>query len=66
MKKTKQVMAIIGIILLVSLYVATLVLAITSNPNSMNLFKASIFSTIVIPVLIWIYTFIYKLIKKDK
>ena len=64
MKKVKQVMAIVGIVLLVGLYVTTLVCAITDNSQSMNMFAASVFATIVIPVLIWAYTFIYKLVSK--
>ena len=64
MKKGKQILAIIGIILLVILYLSTLVCAITDNTGTMKMFKASIFATFVIPVLIWAYTFIYKLTHK--
>lgn len=65
MKKTKQILAIIGIILLVLLYLSTLICAIIDRTETMRLFMASIFATVVIPVLIWAYTFIYRLIKKD-
>ena len=54
MKKGKQILAIIGIILLVVLYLSTLVCAITDNTGTMKMFKASIFATFVIPVLIWL------------
>ena len=64
MKKVKQILAIIGCILLVSMYVVTLVLAVTDDPNTMNAFRASIYCTIIVPVLIWAYGFIYKLLKK--
>lgn len=64
MKKIKQVLAIIGVILLVALYLTTLVFAITDNSGTMDLFFASIVATILIPVLLWAYTFIYHLIKK--
>ena len=63
MKKVKRMLAIIGIILLVSLYVITLVLALTDDPNTMAVFRASLYCTFLIPVLIWAYTFIYKLLK---
>jgi dolichyl-phosphate-mannose--protein O-mannosyl transferase len=68
MKKAKQILAIIGVILLVGLYVTTLVLAITDNSATMNVFFASIVATVMIPVLIWAYTFIYRLVtgKGDK
>ena len=65
MKKTKQVLAIIGIILLVSLYVITLICAITDNTSTMQVFMASVFATVVIPVMIWAYSFIFRLIKKN-
>lgn len=67
MKKTKQILAIIGIILLVGLYIITLIAALTSSKNSGNLFLACIYATVVIPVLIWAYTFLAKLLgNKDK
>lgn len=65
MKKARQILAIIGIILLVGMYVATFVCALSANENFMSMLMASIYATIVIPVLIWAITFIYKLIKKD-
>ena len=65
MKKVKQILAIIGIVLLVSLYVITLVLALTDDPNTMTVSRASLYCTFLIPVLIWAYTFIYKLLKNN-
>ena len=63
MKKAKQILAIIGVILLVALYVTTLIFAITDNTGTMSMFVASVVATVVIPVLIWAYTFIFKLLK---
>lgn len=65
MKKIKQILAMIGIILLVSLYVVTVVLALTDDPHTMNAFRASVYCTFLIPVLIWAYSFIYKLLKNN-
>lgn len=65
MKKVKRILAIIGIVLLVSLYVITIILALTDDPNTMNAFRASVYCTFLIPVLIWAYTFIYKLLKNS-
>ena len=64
MKKAKQILAIIGVILLVALYVTTLIFAITDNTGTMSMFVASVVATVVIPVLIWVCTFIFKLLKK--
>lgn len=65
MKKVRQILAVIGILLLVGLYAATLVLALTDDPNTMSAFRASIYCTVLVPVLIWAYTFIYKLLKDN-
>ena len=64
MKKAKQILAIIGVILLVALYVTTLIFAITDNTGTMSMFGASVVATVVITVLIWAYTFIIRLLKK--
>lgn len=64
MKKVKQILAIAGIVLLVALYLTTLIFAITDNSDTMSMFVASVVATVIIPVLIWSYTFIFKLIKK--
>ncbi len=65
-KKVKQILAIIGIVVLVGLYVSTIVCALSSSDNFMNLLLASVYATVIIPVLIWAYSFIYKLLKKDR
>ena len=65
MKRIKRILAVIGIILLVSLYVITFVLALTDDPNTMNAFRASLYCTFLVPVLIWAYSFIYKLLKNN-
>lgn len=63
MKKTKQILAILTVILLAGLYISSLVLAIIGSPQAMAWLKVSIYCTIVLPVLIWIYTFIYRMLK---
>ncbi|MCD8216558.1 MAG: hypothetical protein LUD01_00665 [Clostridiales bacterium] len=63
MKKVKRIIAMIGVIALLALYVSTIVLAIIGSEQAMNLLKAAIYSTVVLPVLLWTYTFIYKLLK---
>lgn len=64
MKKLKQITALIGVIVLVALYISTLVIAIRGGENSGRLLAASIYATVVLPVLLWAYTFIYKLIQQ--
>ena len=65
MKKLKQITALIGVIALAGLYVSTLVLALIGSEQCINLLKAAVYATIVLPVLLWAYSFIYRLIKKD-
>lgn len=62
---SKQVVAIIGIVLLVLMYVATLIVAVFDSSASGRLFWMCLFSTVAIPLLIWIYTWMYgKLTRK--
>lgn len=64
MKKAKQILAMIGVILLVLLYLSTLVFAMLGK-EFMNWLMAALVTTIMLPVLIWAFGFIYRLIKGD-
>lgn len=64
MKKTKQILAIIGIVLLVSLYLVTLILAILGK-DFFPMFMASLASTFMLPIILWLYTLMHKS-RKDK
>ncbi len=66
MNKVRQILAIIGIVLLAVMYLSTIFFAIFDKSQTMTLFKASIGLTIVIPILIWLYTFFYKIITGHK
>ena len=63
MKKLKQITALIGVIALVGLYVSTLVLALIGSEEAINLLKVAVYATIVLPVLLWAYSFIYRMLK---
>ena len=54
MKKVKSILAIIGILLLVGLYVLTFVLAIVDDTRSFQMLGAALASTVIIPTLIWV------------
>lgn len=64
MKKTQRILSLIGVILLIGLYLVTLLFAILGK-DFFPMFMASLFSSFVLPVLIWTYGFIYKLVKKN-
>lgn len=55
MQKSKRILAIIGIVILVGLYVVSLISAIFATEASATLFKVSIFCTVVIPILLYVY-----------
>lgn len=56
---SKQVVAIIGILLLVLMYIMTLIAAIADSSVSGRLFWSCLYATIAIPILIWVYTWMY-------
>lgn len=67
MKRTKRILAGIGTVLLIAMYLAALLCAIFDTGDGMFLFKASIICTVLVPILIWGYTVIYRLAKgKDE
>ena len=57
--KGQRIAAWIGIILLVSLYIATLVFAIFDFDGKGMLLRASLIATVTVPILIWVYIWIY-------
>ena len=63
--KHKRIAAIIGIALLAALYLVTLGLAIFGNENTTPWFMACIIATLIVPILIWVYLWFYKMLKKD-
>lgn len=65
MKKGKRILAMAGVVLLALLYLSTLVFALLGAAY-MNWLMAAVVATIMVPVLIWAYGFIYRLIKGEK
>jgi len=64
MKKTKQILAILGIIVILGVNVLLIVTAGGASETNTNAFNAAIVAVVMVPVLLWIYLYIYKLIKK--
>ena len=65
MKKKKQVVAIVMCVRLVGMYVASFVAAIFAKPQAHGLFMASVGMTIMIPLLLYAYTIIYRVIHPE-
>lgn len=71
MKKVRRILAIIGVAVLIGMYAMTLISALMSGPDTEYLFKASIFCTAVVPVMLYAFSLITRLFrdafdKKDK
>ena len=58
-RTSKQIVALLGVILLAALYIITLFVAIFNPDASGTLFRACLGATLVVPVLLWIYIWIY-------
>ena len=59
----KRVFALIGVALLLAMYIATFIFAMMKNPTADGWFKASVFCTLTIPILLYGYQLIYKYLK---
>lgn len=67
MKKTKRIMALIGVILILGMYLATLIMAIIVKSIPFKMFVGCFVVTIIVPVVLYIMFWIYGLFyKKDR
>lgn len=58
--KTQRIVALIGVILLALLYIATLISAIIATPATPQLFKMCLLASFIIPLVIWGYSKVVK------
>ena len=65
MSKVKRIAAIIGLVLIVSMYLISFLSALFATEYSYGLFMASIFCTIVIPIMIYLFIAVYKIVHKN-
>ncbi len=65
MKKIKRIIALSGAVLLAGMYISTFVFALLDRSETMGLLKASIVCTVILPVLLYAYTLVYKITKGD-
>ena len=56
---SKQVVAMVGVILLVLLYLITLFAALFGSSACGQLFMTSMLATMFIPIVIWVYTWVF-------
>ncbi|UWP61439.1 hypothetical protein NQ502_16555 [Ruminococcus gauvreauii] len=62
----KRILAVIGVVLILSMYGATMFFAVTDSPDSAGWFKASVFCTVAVPVLLYAYTLVYRYLKNNR
>ncbi len=60
MEKTKRILAVICILILLGLYVATFILSLIDSPSTMTAFKGCVALTIFVPVVAYIYICLHK------
>ena len=65
MKNAKRILALIAAILLFGMYLSTLIFALMGSPHSIDLLWASVACTIILPVLLYSYTLVFKLTRHD-
>lgn len=63
--KLKRIVCIAGVVILIGLYIVTLISAIFSTPATGNLFMACIFATVVLPVFMYAWLLIAKVLKQN-
>ena len=66
MQRLRQILAIIGIILLVGMYVLTIFAAVFDNTKTMSYLTASIAATILVPFTLWLLNIMIQNKKKDQ
>ena len=62
MKKTKRILALAGVVLLIGLYLITLILALMSSPATKGMLMAALGCTVVIPCLIYAFMLIARVL----
>lgn len=63
LNKVKRVFALAGAVLLALMYIMTLVFAVTDNPETMTMFKASLILTIILPIFLYAYQLTFRVLK---
>lgn len=68
MKHTQlqRILALAGVVLLVSLYILTFIAALTASPSSNGFFMASLFSTVAVPGLLYAMNLVYQMLSKKQ
>ena len=61
--KLRRIVAIVGIVFLIGLYISTLVFALMKSPNAQSLLTLSIYCTVAVPVFLYAFGLVTKYLK---
>lgn len=61
----KQILAVVGLLLIVGMYVASFVFALTAKPGAEGMFMASLVATVIVPIVLYIFIALDKWAKKN-
>ncbi len=64
--KMKRILAVAGIVILAGIYLAALLFAVIDHPLKSSLLSAALYGTVIIPVFIYVFLFVARLLGKDK
>ena len=66
MDKLRRIFAAAGAVVLLGMYLLTFISAILATPATHALFLGSLSATFIIPIFLYAYTLIYKMVYKKK
>lgn len=61
----KQILAVIGLLLIVGMYVVSIVFACMAKPGAEGMFMASIVATVIVPIVLYIFIALDKWAKRN-
>ena len=64
--KWKRPLAMIGVILIISMYIIALFAAFSHHPDSKNWLVAAIFSTVAVPVFLYVVQLVARVLKPEE
>ncbi len=62
----KRLLAVVGVVFILAMYVIALISAFSHSPESKNWLMAAIFSSVVIPILLYAAQLVARVIRPDK
>lgn len=64
-KPIHRILAWIGIVLLVAMYIITLILALIDHPKAQILFRGALYMTVMIPFLLYAFILVHKILTRN-